>query len=88
MGKNPARRFLDYLLTIPVEVVNPSSEIILSASEVKAQFAISYAYCFAVANALKCFASIMTGDPEFRLVEPLVKIDWIGSATGGSKKLS
>ena len=86
LGKKPARRFLDYVLTLPVEVVPPSSEIILSASEVKAQFAISYADCFAVATALKCSASIMTGDREFRLVEPLVKIDWIGSATGGSKK--
>jgi predicted nucleic acid-binding protein len=86
LGKNPARRFLDHLLTLPVEVVAPSSDIILSASEVKAQFAISYADCFAVATALKYSASIVTGDPEFRLVEPMVKIDWIGSASGRSKK--
>jgi predicted nucleic acid-binding protein len=86
LGKNLARRFLDHLLTLPVEVVAPSSDIILSASEVKAQFAISYADCFAVATALKYSASIITGDPEFRLVETLVKIDWIGGAAGGSKK--
>jgi len=62
---------------MPVEVIAPSSEIILSASEIKAQYAISYADCFAAATALKYSASIITGDTEFKKIEHLVKIVWI-----------
>ncbi|MFQ5486069.1 MAG: PIN domain-containing protein [Desulfobacterales bacterium] len=54
-----------------------SDDIIMSASEIKAEYAISYADCFAVATAQKLGASIVTGDPEFKKVESLVKIEWI-----------
>ena len=46
---------------MPVEVIAPSSEIILSASEIKAQYAISYADCFAAATALKYPAAETAG---------------------------
>lgn len=49
------------------------------AAEVKAQYAISYADCFAVPTELKYQASIVTGDLEFKKIEHLVGIDWIRS---------
>ena len=49
----------------------------MRAAEIKAQYAISYADCFAAATAEKLSASIITGDPEFKKVEHLVSVDWI-----------
>ena len=77
LGADFARLFLDHFSTFAVERVPASWEIILSAAEVKASYALSYADCFAVATALKCQAVVVTGDPEFRKVERLVHIDWI-----------
>jgi uncharacterized protein len=77
LGADFAGRFLDHFSTLAVTRVPASWEIILSAAEVKAPYALSYADCFAVATALKYQAVIATGDPEFRKVEHLVEIDWI-----------
>jgi hypothetical protein len=52
-------------------------EMILTASEIKAEHAISYAACFAVAPALGVKASIITGDPEFKQLEDEIPAQWI-----------
>lgn len=77
LGLASARNHLEQFFELPVQVIPPSSDIILLASEIKAEYAISYADCFAVATALTVAASIITGDPEFKTVEHLVKIVWI-----------
>ncbi|MCD6570609.1 MAG: type II toxin-antitoxin system VapC family toxin [Deltaproteobacteria bacterium] len=77
LGLKLARNYLEQFYTLPLKIISPSPEIILSASEIKAEYAISYADCFAVATALQFSASIITGDPEFKKVEHLVKIRWI-----------
>ena len=77
LGLEPAKLYLEQFFELSIQVVPPSSDIILSASEIKAEYAISYADCFAVATALKVKSSIVTGDPEFKKVELLVKIKWI-----------
>ena len=77
LGLASAKENLEQFFELSIQVVPPSSDIILSASEIKAEYAISYADCFAVATALKVNASIITGDPEFRKVEHFVKIKWI-----------
>ena len=77
LGLMSARNHLEQFFELPLQVIPPSWEVILSASEIKGEFAISYADCFAVASALKVAASIITGDPEFKKVEHLVEIVWI-----------
>ena len=77
LGLEPAKNLLEQFYELPIRVISPSSDIILSASEVKAEYGISYADCFAVATALRFSASIITGDPEFKKVEHLVKIEWV-----------
>jgi len=47
------------------------------AAEYKAQYALSYADCFALASAMEHKATLVTGDPEFKKVEHLVDIVWI-----------
>jgi ribonuclease VapC len=53
------------------------NELIFRAAELKARFAMSYPDTFAVASAMEHNATLVTGDPEFRQVEQLVKILWI-----------
>ena len=77
IGLDPARENLERLMTLPIDIISPDSEIIMRAAEIKAQFAISYADCFAVATAQLLSGSILTGDPEFQKVEHLVSVDWI-----------
>ena len=56
----PAGEYLERLLNLPIKIISPSSEIIMRAAEIKAQYAISYADCFAVATAEQLSASIIT----------------------------
>jgi ribonuclease VapC len=77
VGLESAKYYLDQFLELPIEIIAPSSEIIMSASEIQAEYALSYADCFAVATALKFSASILTGDPEFKKVEHVVTIEWL-----------
>lgn len=77
LGIEAARRYLESFYQLPIKVIPPSSEIIFSASEIKAKYAISYADCFTAATALKYEASIITGDPEFKKLEDIVRIEWV-----------
>lgn len=77
LGLASARDHLEQFFELPIQIIPPLSDIILSASEIKAEYAISYADCFAIATALKVEASIITGDPEFKKVENLVEIIWM-----------
>ncbi|MFC1857182.1 type II toxin-antitoxin system VapC family toxin [Thermodesulfobacteriota bacterium] len=77
LGLASAKEYLEQFSELLIQVVPATSDIICSACEIKAEYAISYADCFAAATALKVDASIITGDPEFRKVDHLVRIDWI-----------
>jgi ribonuclease VapC len=53
------------------------NDLIFCAAEYKASFSMSFADCFALASAVEHGAVLVTGDPEFRAVEHLVKIAWV-----------
>jgi ribonuclease VapC len=53
------------------------NELVYQAAEYKAEYAISYADCFLLSSALEYDATIVTGDPDFKKVESLVKILWV-----------
>jgi len=48
------------------------NNLIFRAAEYKAQYALSYADCFALASAVEHKATLVTGNPEFKKVEHLV----------------
>lgn len=56
-----------------------TNSLIFQAAEYKADYAISYADCFTLASAKEHKAMIITGDPDFKKVEHLVKIVWVYS---------
>ena len=60
-----------------IAILSVPNELIFRAAEHKAEFSISYADCFALASALENKAPLVTGDPEFKKVEHLVKVIWV-----------
>ena len=70
-------RFWNHFLQLPILFVANDFDLVLEAAKLKASFQIAYAGAFAVATAIREGASIVTGDPDFKHVEPLVKIDWL-----------
>ena len=60
-----------------IVILPATNDLVFRAAELKARFAMSYADTFAVASAIEHNATLVTGDPEFRQVENLVRILWI-----------
>jgi ribonuclease VapC len=58
-------------------IIPVTNDLVFEAAEIKADYPISYADCFAAACAIDQSAEIVTGDPDFKKVEHLVKIHWI-----------
>jgi predicted nucleic acid-binding protein len=76
-GLEEAKKFLENFFRLPLSIILPDSELIWKASEIKAEYAISYADCFAAATALRYEAAILTGDREFKKIESLVSVEWL-----------
>ena len=78
-GPDQAEYFLNTILpSLPLHRAGNTFRDVIEAAKIKGQYALSYADCFAVATAIKEKATVVTGDPEFRKVEGLVSIDWLG----------
>ena len=77
VGLDGARSLLENFLRLPINLILPDSKLIWKAAEIKAEYPISYADCFAAATALKYKATIITGGPEFRKLKNIVSIEWL-----------
>jgi len=77
VGLDEAKKFLENFFRLPLSIILPDSELIWKSSEIKAQYSISYADCFAAATAIQYEATILTGDPEFKKIESFVSIEWL-----------
>jgi ribonuclease VapC len=62
---------------LPITLTEVDRTLALEAAHVKAQQRISYADAFVVALARRLVAVVVTGDPEFAQVEPLVAVRWL-----------
>ena len=60
-----------------LKVLPVPENLVFKAAEIKAQYPISYAGCFALACAMEHSARVVTGDPDFKKIAHLVSIDWI-----------
>jgi predicted nucleic acid-binding protein len=65
------------LLGLPINIVDADQGLAEMAGALKASHKMSLADCFAAALAKQKKAEIYTGDPEFRSVEPELKIIWL-----------
>lgn len=62
---------------LPIEFHATSRALADSAAEFKARFKISLADAFAAALAKERKAELVTGDPEFKVLEKEIKISWL-----------
>lgn len=77
-GPEKAEYLLDTILAgLPIVTVLNNFEQVIDAARIKAEHPLSFSDCFAVATARSESAIILTGDPEFKKVEHLVKIEWL-----------
>jgi ribonuclease VapC len=68
---------LRLLEQLPVELFPVDQPLVRAAAEIKSEHALSYADAFCAATAQRVDATVLTGDPEFKSVERLVKIRWL-----------
>ncbi len=77
-GVEEAEYFLDTVLVgLPILLVQNDFQDVIDAARIKAEYPLSFADCFAVATARRENAIILTGDPEFKQIEHLAKIEWL-----------
>jgi predicted nucleic acid-binding protein len=60
VGLDGAKAFLENFLRLPINLALPDRNLILKAAELKAEYSISCADCFAAANALTYEAALLT----------------------------
>ena len=77
-GLPAAQKAIATVDQLPVRVMEADRARTFAAAHVKARHAVSYADAFAVALAQEVGGRVVTGDPEFKRVEALVPVRWIG----------
>ena len=60
-----------------LEIVPVERDLAQRAAHIKAEHPIAYADAFAAALALRHAATLVTGDPEFKLLEETMDIHWL-----------
>lgn len=76
-GWEVAQRKREEIQLLPISIIPFSDHMLWKAVELKSKFALSYADCFAAAAAILEDATLLTSDPEFRVVNRLVKIEHV-----------
>ena len=76
-GKSRMYETVATLEETEIEIVPVGRELALAAASVKAGQALAYADAFAAALALIRNATLVTGDPEFRALEPQLTVCWM-----------
>lgn len=79
-GPAQAEEFLARLPSLPLRLVSPDADGIISAAKLKSKYRISYADAFAAALAMRDSAVLVTGDPELRTLIETVSVEWIGAS--------
>ena len=76
-GEIVAKETLARLRDYPIKLVDVNEELALQAGVYKAKNKMSYADAIAAALAHDLKAELVTGDPEFKPLEGIIKIKWI-----------
>jgi len=76
-GLRKAGDIIKKIRLLPIKIVSVSDGTVMEAAEIKGKYPISYADAFAVATALQTGATLVTGDPEYKVVSKMIKILWV-----------
>lgn len=72
-----AQAVLAAIEQLPIEILPASREAVLAAAHIKANYKVTYADAFAIAAAQALDGCVLTGDPEFQIVEGFVRVEWL-----------
>jgi predicted nucleic acid-binding protein len=75
-GPGVARKVLEDIAQLPLEIVDADLELTRTAAELRAEHKLPYADCFAAALAVSRKASLATSDKDFASVEKNLDILW------------
>ncbi|MGE5221441.1 MAG: type II toxin-antitoxin system VapC family toxin [Omnitrophica WOR_2 bacterium] len=65
--------------SLPIEILPADRDAVLAAAHLKAHYPISFADAFAATAAQARSAILLTGDPEFKSLSPVLQIEWLAS---------
>ena len=80
-GLTKAQDTLALIQEMPIEVLPADDQTVFAAAHIKANHPVSYADAFVIVAAQKLDGIVMTGDPEFKDVTELAKIEWLKRKT-------
>jgi len=75
-GPGVARKVLEDIAQLPLEIVDADLELTHAAAELRAKHKLPYSDCFAAALAANRQASLATSDKDFARVEKKLDIVW------------
>lgn len=78
-GAEWAEALLKDIHRLPIILCQATEERIIAAARLKAEYPISYADAFAAALAQELGATLVTGDLEFKSLEPDVTVMWLST---------
>jgi ribonuclease VapC len=76
-GIEKAEEVIAQFKKYPIDLVSADQSLTHEAAKLKGEHKIAYADCFAAALSSKLKAPVITGDPEFKKLEPEICIQWI-----------
>ncbi len=76
-GEEQAEAALADLRALPITLHAATDERIVAAARLKARVPIAYADAFAATLAQELNALLVTGDPEFKIIETQVNVMWL-----------
>jgi len=76
-GTKRGEEILEKIRMLPIHILSISDEEVMAAAKIKAKYPISYADAFAVAKALQSGATVVAGDPEYKIVSKVIEILWV-----------
>ena len=76
-GQTAVRECASLMDELPVMIVDADRQLTFAAAHIKANHSLCFADAFVVALAQAKNAAVLTGDPEFKRVESLVRVEWL-----------
>jgi len=76
-GGEQAETVIRQIRNFPLHLMDADREQTYQAAKLKGKYPLAYADCFAASLAMKLKATLVTGDPEFKILQDFLSIDWI-----------
>ncbi len=76
-GRVQLHQMLELLTAAEIEIVPVGRDLAVEAAHLKTTHPLPYVDALTAALAIQCEATLVTGDPEFKLLEPQVRIQWL-----------